>query len=298
MRHVARINQTGFERAPSLFADFQLRAVEAIVEQRAAASAQVYVEVIRLQTIRHRSHFAELAVLEFQQRHRGRVIFIRVEDRTPRAVAVTRHLFNLGIHKHQQQIERVAACGQQTASAEIFFDVPRELAVPRAYAVIVINLGVVQIAEQPLVNCGLDDVGLLAETDFKADTGLHARFADRLTHGHRVFVFDRDRFFDDQMFAGFRRRNRLFGVQRMRRADVYDVDRGVFQHRIIIAIGFERRSVLPLQFFFVQLAARADGGDFRSRNFVEGRDVRSRDPAQADYANVDVIHLLSPFDFW
>jgi len=75
-----------------------------------------------------------------------------------------------------------------------------------------------------LVNRIADNVGLLAEPDFETDAGLHARLVNRVAHRHGVFVFDRDRFLDNQVFARAGRGNRLFGVQGMRGADVYDVD--------------------------------------------------------------------------
>src|SRR5262245_20701265 len=79
-------------------------------------------------------------------------------------------------------------------------------------------------------------------------------------------------------------------MERMRSADVYDVNRRVGQHRVVIVVDLERSPILPLQLFFILLPSRTDGCDLGPRNLVEGRDVRPGDPAQSDYANVDVIH--------
>src|SRR5262245_1357924 len=79
----------------------------------------------------------------------------------------------------------------------------------------------------------------------------------------------------------------------MRSADVYDVNRRVGQHRVVIIVDLERSSILSLQLFFILLPSRTDGRDLSPRNLVEGRDVRPGYPAQSDYANVDVIHSMS-----
>src|SRR5215510_13440965 len=85
-------------------------------------------------------------------------------------------------------------------------------------------------------------------------------------------------------------------MERMRSADVYDVNRSVGQHRFVIVVDLERSPILSLQLFFILLPSRTDGCDFSARNLVEGRDVRPGDPSQSDYANVDVIHSMgSPF---
>src|SRR5262245_54249267 len=78
----------------------------------------------------------------------------------------------------------------------------------------------------------------------------------------------------------------------MRSADVYNVNRRVGQHRFVIVVDFERSPILMLHLFFILLTSRTDGCDLSPRNLVEGRDVRPGDPAQSDYANVDVIHLV------
>src|SRR5262245_17422563 len=144
MRHVARIDQAGFERAPSLFGHFEFRAVETVIEQAALAAAKMNVEVIGLQAVRHRSDLAESSVFEFEQRHRSRVVFIKSEDLATAAITVTLDLLDFGIHEHQQKIESVTAGGQKAAAAEILLDIQAELAVPRSDAVIIINLGVMK----------------------------------------------------------------------------------------------------------------------------------------------------------
>src|SRR5215510_9215913 len=79
-------------------------------------------------------------------------------------------------------------------------------------------------------------------------------------------------------------------MERMRSADVYDVNRRVGQHRSVVVVDLERSPILSLQLFFILLPSRTDGCDLSPRNLVECRDVRPGDPAQSDYANVDVIH--------
>src|SRR5262245_33160974 len=85
-------------------------------------------------------------------------------------------------------------------------------------------------------------------------------------------------------------------MERVRSADVYDVNRRVGQHRFVIIVDLERSPILSLQLFFVLLPSRTDGCDLGPWNFVEGGDVRPGDPAQSDYANIDIIHSMSsPF---
>src|SRR5262249_58971313 len=96
------------------------------------------VEIIGLQAVRHRSDLAEFPVFEFEQSHRCRVVFIKSEDLATAAVTVTRHLLDFGVHKHQQQVESVTSGGQQAAAAEIPLDIPAELTVPGANAMVII----------------------------------------------------------------------------------------------------------------------------------------------------------------
>ena len=113
------------------------------------------VEVVRLKAIHAGSHFRNpITAIKFEDRHARRFIFIRLKIFPLRLCVIARDLLNLSVHEEQQGIERVATRGQERAATEVLFDVPRVLTVPRPNPVIVIQLAIVQVAEQARVNEG------------------------------------------------------------------------------------------------------------------------------------------------
>ena len=66
MRDVSRIDQIGFQLAPTVLGHFQFITVDAIVEQTPFAAHEMNVKIIRLETIRLPKRLSPLAILEFQ----------------------------------------------------------------------------------------------------------------------------------------------------------------------------------------------------------------------------------------
>jgi hypothetical protein len=143
----------------------------------------------------------------------------------------------------------------------------------------------VQVAEQPLIDHGLDQHELGAEANFEADHRPDTRLADGVADLLRVFPVERDRFLDDQVLAGTRGRDRLRRMQRVRGADVDDVDVGVGEHRVVVGVRAQRHAVLRFERRGVVLSTRTDGRDARARDVLERLDVRARHPPEPDDAN-------------
>ena len=73
----------------------------------------------------------------------------------------------------------MAARGEQRGAASVLPRVPAELPIPRPDAVIVIDLAIMQFAEQSLIDDGLRREKLAGETALETDARLHARGIDR-----------------------------------------------------------------------------------------------------------------------
>ncbi len=126
--------------------------MELVVEQAAFAADEVGVEVVGLEAVDDRRALADLAALEVQDRHAAGVVFVGAEDLALRFRRVAADALHFLAHAQQQRVERVAAGGEQRAAAVRLARVPAELAIPRPDAVVVIDLAVVQVAEQALVD--------------------------------------------------------------------------------------------------------------------------------------------------
>ena len=98
----------------------------------------------------------------------------------------------------------------------------------------------------------------------------------------RVLERERDGLFDDEVLAGLRRGDRLRRMHRMRRTDVDNVDFGILQHLVVVAIELERQSVFLRQFRFGVGAPRTNRGDFDTFDFFQCLDMRASDPTETD----------------
>src|SRR4029453_6198186 len=107
------------------------------------------VKVIWLEAINHRRAFPDRAVGEPQDGHRAGRILIRGENRMPAFGRVARAFLAFASHAKEQCIERMTASGQQRAAAKLALRVPAVLAVPRTDAVIVIDLTLMDRADEP-----------------------------------------------------------------------------------------------------------------------------------------------------
>ena len=77
IRDVPGIEHLHREFAPFRFVEtVELRGIKFIIQQSPFAADEVRVKIIRLQTINHRRAFADPAILEFQNRHARRRIFV------------------------------------------------------------------------------------------------------------------------------------------------------------------------------------------------------------------------------
>lgn len=171
IRHVAGIQHLHREFAPLMFVRLEFLRVEFVVEQAAFAADEVRVEIIGLETIHDGSAFADAAVLELQERHAAGVVFVGCKDFAPGLGVVAGDFSDVVAHAEQQGVEGVATGGEQGAAAGVFARVPAELPIPRADAVIVIHLAVVQRAEQALINRGFGGEELTGIAALEADAG-------------------------------------------------------------------------------------------------------------------------------
>src|SRR6185503_4204432 len=118
----------------------------------------------------------------------------------------------------------MAASREQTAAARFFLYVPAILAVPRADALIIIDFAIVNFAEQSFVEDGLDREKLAGVTAFEADARFHSGFCHGLLNRLAILPRKGERLFNDQMFAGFRRRDCMLHVLMRIAADGNDID--------------------------------------------------------------------------
>ena len=90
--------------------------------------------------------------------------------------------FDIFTHAQQQRIERMTARREQAAAAGVLARVPAKLSVPRPDAVIVVHLGVMQFAQQPLVDGGFGGEELARVPAFETDAGFDPGFSDGRFH--------------------------------------------------------------------------------------------------------------------
>ena len=142
----------------------------------------------------------------------------------------------------------MAAGSQQRAAAILLAGVPAELAVPRADAVVVVDLAVVEPAEEPFVEEGLRDAELTRKPALKANAPLDAmlrRRGDDLAH---LFRRVRHRLLENDVLAGgcggYRLIAMLAGIAR----DVDDIKILVGKHLLELPVGLHRPAMLGGEF--------------------------------------------------
>ena len=97
-------------------------------------------EIVRLEAIDDRCAFAHAAILEFQDCHARGGVFVFHKILVERVRGITADHFHVFAHAQEQRVQRVAAGQEQAAAAGLFLGVPAILAIPRADAVIIIDL--------------------------------------------------------------------------------------------------------------------------------------------------------------
>src|SRR5205085_1306861 len=110
----------------------------------------------------------------------GGGVLVRREDFAVGFGIVAGDFGDVAVHAQEQGIERVAARGKQRTAAGIFARIPTELAVPWADAVVIINLTVMQPAEQTLIDHGFGGEELAGVTALEANASFDAGFLDGL----------------------------------------------------------------------------------------------------------------------
>ena len=159
---------------------------------------------------------------------------------------------------------------------------------------VVVDLGVVQVAEQALVDDGPYQGEVGAVTAFEADADRYAGPVHGGLDARRIFGGQGDGLLDDEVLAGLRGGHGLVGVKGMGRADVDHVDIRVGQQVVIVDTGFQRRAELGRQGCVVMDPAGADGGDLRPGHGLERIDMRPGHPAEADDAYIQLVHGQPP----
>ena len=148
---------------------------ELAVEDRPVAADEVHPQVVRLVRVDHRRDLADRAVRVAQHRHRRGGVLVGREVRVRRRGLVARHLGDVVAHEQQQAVQRVAAGGQQRRAAAVAPQVPLVLADLGPDVVVVVDLGVVDGADQVAVDEPLGGGELLPEPHLQAHAGAHAR---------------------------------------------------------------------------------------------------------------------------
>ena len=243
-------------------------------------------EIVGLKAIHDRRALAHRAAREAQQRGRARRIFVGGEGRVRALRGVARHFLHAAAEAEQQRIERMAAGGEQGAAAEFAFCVPAVLAVPRADAVKVVDLAVMQRADEARIEHRFRGEKLRRPPALEAHAHFHARLLRRALHREDVAPLDRQRLLHDDVLARARRRDELRGVLIRVAGDVHDVDRRIGEHRREVCVGLDRRAMLRAQLRGIERTRRPDRRDLRAGAGVDCGDVGGGGPAVADDRDV------------
>ena len=149
---IAAIEHFHGEIAPCGFVGLEFIGVEFIVEQAAFAADEVGVEVVGLEAIDNGRAFADGAVFELHDGDARGVVFVGGEDFAFGLGGEAGDGIDLIAHAEEQGVEGVATRGEEGAATVFFAGVPAELAIPGADAMIIIDFGIVQGAEETLVD--------------------------------------------------------------------------------------------------------------------------------------------------
>lgn len=105
------------------------------------------VKVVRLETIDDRCCFPDAPILKADQSDGCRVVLVRLEIGIAGPRAPTMDLGDRTGHAKEESIQGMTPGAEQAGAATVFVNVPPELSVPWADAVIVIDFAVVDFAE-------------------------------------------------------------------------------------------------------------------------------------------------------
>ena len=207
---VAAVEELHREIAPrvSIQAGELLR-VKLVVEDAAFTPDQVGVEVVGLQAVDDRRGLADTPVPELQDRRGGRGVFVWREDRIRALRGIARDLVDLRVHAQQQRVDRMAARRQERTAAEAAPRVPAILPVPRADAVVVVDLAIVQFPNESRIDDGLGCKELRRVAALEADARLDARLRCYFLHREHFAPVNGQRLLDHHMLAMPRRRDEL-----------------------------------------------------------------------------------------
>ena len=197
------------EGAPLSLVGGELCGVKLVIQKTALATDEMGVEVIRLQAVDAGGGFADASVGELEDRRRRCGILVFDEIFVLRSCRVRGHLLDLAAHAEQERVERMTARREQAAAAILLTGVPAVLPIPRADAVVVVDLGVVQVAEQALIDhrFGREKLAGVAALEAHATTDVSS--TDGLADGGAIVERKRERLFKNEVLASLRRRDRM-----------------------------------------------------------------------------------------
>ena len=199
---------------------------------------------------------------------------------------------DLGIHHHKERVDGMASRGKQAAAALGLGRIPAKLPVPRPYSMIVVDLGIMQPAQQPPVDDSSRSLQLAGVTQLEAHACLHPCRPHRSLHTESIRRGERDRLFDDQVLSGRRRGDDMAGVLLRIAADRYHMQPRIGQHSGEVCMAGDRAAVTPTHLSGILGPGGPDGRDPPLAGRVYRRDVGSAHPPIADDAYVVFIHWI------
>ena len=197
------------ESAPLSLVGGELCGVKLVIQKTALAADEMGVKVIRLQAVDAGGGFADAAVGELEDRRRRCGILVFGEIFVLRSCRVRGHLLDLAAHAEQERVERMTARREQAAAAILLTGVPAVLPIPRADAVVVVDLGVVQVAEQALIDYRFGREKLAGVAALEAHATTDVSSTDGLADGGAIVERKRERLFKNEVLASLRRRDRM-----------------------------------------------------------------------------------------
>ena len=109
---------------------------------------------------------------------------------------------------------------------------PAELTVPRTNAVVIIDFGKVDLAEQARLEHRMDRLELRREAHLEADARLDRGATECSRHDFEIRGVEGQRLLDDHMLAGLDRFDELGGVILREGANGDGIDVGIGQHGV------------------------------------------------------------------
>ena len=245
---IAAVEHLHGEVTPGRFVGLEFVGVEFVVEEAALAADEVGVEVVGLEAVDDGGAFADTAVFEFDDGDAGGIVFVGGEDFAFGFGGETGDGFDVVAHAEKEGVHGVATGGEEGAAAVFFAGVPAELAIPGSDAVVVVDLAVMDGAEEALVDHGFGGDELAGEAAFEADAAVDAigfgsggdvaDFLEGVGHG----------FFQDDVFFGVGGGDGLVAVLAGVGGDVDHVDAGVGEHFVEVLVGGDGAAVFGAEF--------------------------------------------------